>query len=181
MLLIQPSPRCSLGVSCARGSALLLWLAVSLRPSLPYFCTERLAGPWEPEEILFLDVPPAFPHRPVLPKRHKLQRLKSEGNQNSGRGNLLPAGTRCVGERGQGDSCVYVLAASQAQLGSLISAQGEVWRQGTGAPCTPYYPRIFRMPPMFSCLQLSSHPGGPTCHPWSPDSKSTLPMHISHL
>lgn len=73
-------------------------------------------------------------------------------------------------------------------VGGLTSTAGEphLCTRGSleaGCRCSlyPYYLGIFRMPPMFSCLQRSSHRGGPTCLPRSPDSKSTLPMHISHL
>lgn len=68
--------------SSGPASELLLRLTFGLGLSLPYFCIEKLAGPWGPGGLYFWMCPAAFPHGPVLPTRHELQRLTCEGNKN---------------------------------------------------------------------------------------------------
>lgn len=112
-----PVPWVLTGCSRAQGQPGACAVSLSAVASLPYFCTERCRprGPGESYSWIWL---PAFPHSPVLPPRPKLQRLKSEGNKNSGRGSWLPAGARGVCQCVCVSVCVCVLGGSLAQSGS---------------------------------------------------------------
>ena len=143
-----------------------LWVLASCCPTSP----DRLAGGPGPlgagGGVLFLAGPPAFPHRPVLPRRHKLQRLRSGAKKNSGRGSLLPGGE--PGTRGRWKelrryTCVTKGACALVALTSSVSLPHE-GKSGAGRePVPPLFPRGLQIcHPQFGCLsspntQMASH------------------------
>lgn len=136
--------------SSGPASELLLHLAVGLGLSLPYFCTEKLAGPWGPGGLYSWMCPAAFSHRPVLPTRHELQRLTCEGNKNKFRERKCAFSRSQVwGEGSRRCTCICVGGLTSTVWEPHLRTRGSS-ETGMGAGSQgypkPYYPRIFRMP-----------------------------------
>lgn len=133
-------------------------------------------------------IPPVFPYRPVLPRRHKLQTLKSRGKKtNSGRGSLLLGGE--PGIRGRWEElrdmpvslkgCVCMRERLTSRVSPLHEGKLEVVGNWFHPPHSSYDLGVFRSAaPRLGCFQLSSHPDGLPCLPQFPDSKpaSLLPL-----
>ena len=145
-------------------------------------------GPLEAGSSIPGWTPPVFPYRPVLPRRHKLQRLKSRGKKtNSGRGSLLLGGE--PGIRGRWEElrdtpvslkgCVCMRERLTSRVSPLHEGKLEVVGSWFHPPHSPYDLGVFRSAaPRLGCFQLSSHPDGLPCLPQFPDSKpaSLLPL-----